>query len=153
MSDRIRHETFFRPLERERESLTLPASLFNLCRLLHKHSDDEYVFVPIHSMQFMAVMAVDEIFFVDLHGGYAVQDGEGGRLIVMAWKFRPRRSRESLTEPVCMDLVHYREGGRELQRRIMSEFPAALELMAKRTEAAGKKGKTGVILPFRQFPG
>ncbi len=153
MTEHITRETFFRPDEREREALTIPASLFNLFSLLRNHSRFEHVFVPIRSMQFLAVVDRDEVIFVDQHGGYAVQDGEGGRLIVMAWQFPHHLFRESLTEPVSMDLVHYRDGGRDLHRRIMSEFPAALELLSKRSEPAGNMGKKGVILPFRQSSG
>ncbi|MET0028903.1 MAG: hypothetical protein ABW101_14845 [Candidatus Thiodiazotropha sp.] len=150
MSDHITRETFFRPPERERETLTIPASLFNLFSLLRNHSHFEHVFVPIRSMQFLAVVDRDEVIFVDQHGGYAVQDGEGGRLIVIAWQFSAQASRESLSEPVSIDLVHYREGGRDLHRRIMSEFPPALELLSKRAEPAGSMAKKGVILPFKQ---
>ncbi|MET0066147.1 MAG: hypothetical protein ABW076_07360 [Candidatus Thiodiazotropha sp.] len=153
MSEHITRETFFRPIEREREPMTIPASLFNLCSLLRNHSHFEHVFVPIRSMQFLAVVDRDEVIFVDQHGGYAVQDGEGGRLIVIAWQFLHHATRESLNEPVGIELVHYRQGGRDLHRRIMSEFPAALELLNKRTEPSGSMARKGVILPFRPSSG
>jgi hypothetical protein len=149
MSRRITKETFFRPPELLREALTIPAGLYNRCRLLHTRSELPHLFVPIRSMQFLALIDREETVFIDTQGGYAVQDGVGGRLIVLAWQFTATQSRASLNEPVHMELVHYREGGRELHRRIMSEFPPALERLSEKLADAGASAGQGDILPFR----
>ncbi len=148
MSRRFTQETFFRPPERERERLTIPAGLYNRCRLLHGRSELPHLFVPIRSMQFLAVIDREEIIFVD-NQGYAVQDGEGGRLIVLAWQFVAPPSRRALNEPASMDLVHYSSGVRELHRRIMSEFPPALERVGEKLAEIAEGASLGRILAFR----
>ena len=149
MSGRITKETFFRPPALLREPLTIPAGLYNRCRLLHTRSELPHLFVPIRSMQFLAVIDREETIFVDNQGGYAVQDGVGGRLIVLAWQFTLAQARASLNAPMEMELVHYREGGRELHRRIMSEFPPALEHLSEKLAEPGNSSGEGLILPFR----
>ena len=149
LSGRITKDTFFRPPALLREPLTIPAGLYNRCRLLHTRSELPHLFVPIRSMQFLAVIDREEAIFIDTQGGYAVQDGVGGRLIVLAWQFTPAQARASLNAPAEMELVHYREGGRELHRRIMSEFPPALERLGEKFADAESAAGEGLILPFR----
>lgn len=148
MSGRFIRETFFRPEERVREATTLPASLFNRCRLLHARAELPHLFVPIRSMQFLAVIDRREVIFIDHQGGYAVQDGEGGRLIVLAWQFAMDEPRASLSEPVPMELVHYRDDVATLQRRIMSEFPPALERLGEKLMETAQSAGRGRIVPF-----
>jgi len=150
LSRRFTPETFFRPAELAREALTIPALLYNRCRLLHARSELRHLFVPIRSMQFHAIVDRREIIFIDHQGGYAVQDGVGGRLIALAWQFVTDRPRRSINQPVRITLVHYREDGSDLHRRIMSEFPSALKLFAEK-QLAGADGVVGEgrILPFR----
>jgi hypothetical protein len=88
MAIRITTETFFRPVELSRERLAIPAALFNRCRVLRKRSPTRHLFVPIRNMQYLTVVDSDEIIFVDSNGGYAVQDGQGGRIIKLAWQLR-----------------------------------------------------------------
>jgi hypothetical protein len=125
-------ETFFRPDEIYREPNTLPANLFNRCRLLVNQSETGCVFVPIRSMQFQAVIGPDEIVFVDSQGGYAVREGEGGRIIVLAWDLRQKSGRDSLTEPVSIELVYFELNTRHIHQRLMSEFPSALQKLEQR---------------------
>ena len=99
-------ETFFRAEEAGHEQLKLPATLFNRCVLLLNHSATGNVFVPVRSMQYQAVIDADEIIFVD-NQAYAVQDGNGGRLIVLSWKVPLHSSRDSLNEPVPIEVVYY----------------------------------------------
>jgi hypothetical protein len=100
-------------------------------------------------MQYQAVIERQEIIFIDYQGGYAVQDGVGGRLIVLAWQFAPVESRHSLNQPVKMELVHYREEVKALHRRIMSEFPPALERVREKFTGRGGMRKQGRILPLK----
>jgi hypothetical protein len=149
LSKRFTNETFFRPRELLRQRLNLPASLFNRCRLLVTRSETYYRFIPIRSMQYQAVIDREEIIFVDHQGGYAVQDGEGGRLIVLAWQFPPALIRESLHGPVGIDLVLYRQDAREIHRRIMSEFPPALDRFDERQLNGSGDSAKGHIVPFK----
>ena len=148
MSGRISTETFFRPAEMEREDLAIPASLFNRCRLLVSRWESEHVFVPIRSMQYQAVIDREEIIFVDNHGGYAHYEGEGGRLIVLAWEFRQQGGRDALDAPVPIALLSYSPDAREIHRRLMSEFPPALDRLEEKQRESGCEPKRKNVLPF-----
>ncbi len=149
MNGRFSTETFFRPAELERERLSIPAALFNRCRLLVARCESEHVFVPIRSMQYLAVIDRQEIIFVDNHGGYAVSNGEGGRLIVVAWVFQQDTGRDSLNEPVTIELVFYSADTREIHRRLMSEFPKALDRLEEKQRESGCEPKQKIVLPFQ----
>lgn len=71
-------ETFFLPDEVDRRDWSVTADIYNLCHSLLSRSTTEHLFVPIRSMQFLAVMDRNEIIFVDSQS-YAVSDNEGGR--------------------------------------------------------------------------
>jgi len=140
-------EIFFRPGETARERVTLPAPLYNRCRLLLTRSPHPHVFVPIRTMQYQAVIDSEEIIFVD-NQGYAVRDGHGGRLIVLAWKVALENPRKSLTEPVPIEILYYGHETHDTHRRLMSEFPRALSLYETRHHQETAGGLTAAILPF-----
>lgn len=142
-------ETFFRPNELRRDSTTIPASLYNRCRLLLNRCSTEYLFIPIRSMQFLAVYDEEEILFVDSQA-YAVRDGEGGRLIVLSWSMPVHPDRDSLSTPVAIELVHYLETDRELQVRLMSELPKALDRLEEKARDTGCDPRLMKVLPFRR---
>ena len=142
-------ETFFRPAETARERVNLPAPLFNRWLLALNHAGTRHAFIPIRSMQYQAVIDESEIIFVD-NQGYAVSEGQGGRLIVLAWEVALRSTRDSLTEPVPIEIVYYNSAGHEIHRRLMSEFPKALDRYEeKQKDADGGKNATASVLPFR----
>jgi len=140
-------EIFFRPGETARERLTLPATLYNRCRLLLARCQHPHVFVPIRTMQYQAVIDSEEIIFVD-NQGYAVRDGHGGRLIVLAWKVALEIPRESLTEPVPVEIIYYGHETHDTHRRLMSEFPRALSLLESRQQRDSANCPSAKILPF-----
>ncbi len=140
-------EVFFRPEEVACERLTIPADLYNQCRLMLSRCRHENLFVPVRSMQIQAVIDKDEVIFVD-NQAYAVRDGEGGKLIRLAWKFRHDHGRESLTEPAPILLVYYAEDARELHTRLIGEFKKALDLLQTRSRESGCKPRSRKILPF-----
>jgi hypothetical protein len=145
----VTSETFFRPAEIARERVNLPAPLFNRCLLALNHSETRNAFIPIRSMQYQAVIDEFEIIFVD-NQGYAVSEGQGGRLIVLAWDVALRSTRDSLTAPVPIEIIYYNSDGHEIHRRLMSEFPKALDRYeVLRKEAGGEKNLTASVLPFR----
>ena len=88
------------------------------------------------------------IIFVD-NQGYAVSEGQGGRLIVLAWDVALRSARDSLSVPVPIEIIYYNSDGHEIHRRLMGEFPKALD----RYEAIQKDDRgenvTASVLPFR----
>ena len=140
-------EIFFRRRETAREQVSLPAVLFNRCQLLLNHARSAHVFVPVRSMQYQAVIDADEIIFVDSLG-YAVENGHGGRLIVLAWKFIAQGRRDSLTEPVPIEVVYYGTERHETHRRLMSEFPKTLDRYEARLRDGHSENRTATILPF-----
>jgi len=144
-------ETFFRPREHTRERSALPAIVFNNLSLILKRSGSESLFIPIRSMQFQAIVEREEIIFVDSHGGYAHQDGKGGRLIRLAWQTASARERESLDGPVPCEIVYYFPGLKEVQRRLMSELPPVLEKILQRRREEDVQATASRVLPLRRF--
>lgn len=118
-------ETFFLPDAVGEQSWTLPADIYNLSRTLLGRSEFNCAFVPIRSMQFLAVLTRDEIVFVDSQA-YAVHGNEGGRLIVLAWKFDAGCAREALDQPCPCRVVYYCNNGKELQMRVITAYREAL---------------------------
>lgn len=124
-------ETFFLPDEVERKSWSVPAEIYNLYHSLQMRCEVGHVFVPIRNMQFMAVLDKNEIVFVDSQS-YAVSEDEGGRLILIAWKFASSHDRDALTDPIPCEVVFYEKKSTDLQLRLIAEFRQAMELMDKR---------------------
>ena len=124
-------ETFFLPKEVSRKQWSVPAEIYNLYRSLQLRNQAGHVFVPIRTLQFMAVLDKNEIVFVDSQS-YAVSKDEGGRLILIAWKFNESSDRDALSDPVPCEVVFYEQNNRDLQIRLVSEFRKALELLDQR---------------------
>lgn len=140
-------ETFFRPEALACERLTIPAPLYNQCRLMLSRCRYEHIFVPVRSMQIQAVIDKDEVLFVD-NLAYAVREGEGGRLIRLAWRFRLELERESLSEPAPIDLIYYDDQARELHTRLVGDFKHALDLLLARSKEKGCAPRMKRVLPF-----
>jgi hypothetical protein len=140
-------ELFFRPEEVAGERLTIPAALYNQCRLMLSRCQYEHIFVPVRSMQIQAVIDEQEVIFVD-NQAYAVRDGKGGKLIRLAWKFRRDQDREGLNEPAPIDLIYYDEKSRELHNRLIGEFKKALDEMEARAREKGCEATLVKVLPF-----
>jgi len=143
-------ETFFRPDAVARRPWTMPAPLFRRAKQALRRSPGDCAFVPIRSMQYQAVIDVEELIFVDALGGYQVQDGQGGRVILLAWRPRPLAEMASLSEPVPCELIYYRSGLDEVQRRLIGELDRALQVLEARRQGRPGAGQGGVnVLPLR----
>lgn len=142
-------ESFFRPPLVSSEDSSIPAPLYNTLKLLLVRHERDNLFIAIRSMQYLAVVVSDEVIFVDGAGGYAVQDGEGGRLIRIAWQPAPQSGRESLDRPVPCQIRHYFPDQREVQRRLMSEFPPVLQRLLQKQRDSLSVGRARVV-PFRR---
>ena len=138
-------ETFFLPDEVERSAWTVPADIYNLYRSLLGRSETANVFVPIRRMQFMGVLDQNEIVFVDSQS-YAVSGDEGGRLILIAWKFPVSHDRDSLSDPMPCEVVYYGKKNRDLQLRLVNEFRQAMQLMDQRYRDENIPSKGAKIL-------
>jgi len=119
----IVEETFYRRDEVARESRTLPATTYNLAHVLLARTAGGCLFVPIRSMQYLAVLDNEEFIFVDR---------EGGRMIEIAWQhFRPGE-RAALDAPVAYEAVYYSSMGAQTMPRLQAEFHKALMQLEQR---------------------
>ncbi|MBF0219458.1 MAG: hypothetical protein HQL49_08030 [Gammaproteobacteria bacterium] len=140
-------ESFFCPDEVSSEILTIPAPLFNRCRLLLTRSQYRHSFIPVRTMQFLAILDAKEIIFVD-NQAYAVREGVGGRMILLAWRFIRGQERKILNDPVPITIVYYHESAREIQKRMIGEFNKALTLFESRRNEQNRH-RISQVLPFR----
>jgi len=124
-------ETFFLPNEESRQEWQVPAETYNLFHSLYARCEKGYVFAPVRSMQYMAVLDKNEIVFVDSQS-YAYSNDEGGRLIVIAWQFAQSHDRDSLTDPMPCEVVFYGKNMADKQLRLVLAFKEALELLDQR---------------------
>jgi hypothetical protein len=114
---------FYRDQPLSREARSLPAEDYNLTRLLLARAPEGCVFVPIRSMQVLAVIDSEEIIFTHR---------EAAREVEIAWtRFRPDQ-RAGLGEPVAFEALYYQPGARETMGRLQGEFLKALRLLAER---------------------
>ncbi|MDA8383461.1 MAG: hypothetical protein M0037_10440 [Betaproteobacteria bacterium] len=122
------------------EARELPAATYNLAHSLLARGRG-VAFVPIRSMQFLAILDPEEMVFVD----HLRKD-----LAVIAWqRFRPQ-ARGALDAPVPYHAAYYREDGAALMRRLQPELSKALAALA----AKAHEGGAGRILTFaRPAPG
>lgn len=130
--------TCYRDEEISRESHQLPANTYNLAITLFARNGGSHLFVPIRSMQYMAIIDAEEFVFID---------GERRCWIDIAWRNFRRRDREALDQPVAYHAVFYREqaDAAEIMARLQSEFPLALRALADKTPARD----SAHIIPFR----
>ncbi|HEX8980766.1 MAG TPA: hypothetical protein VF811_13750 [Parasulfuritortus sp.] len=132
-------ESFERGQPLMRTASTLPAATYNLTRILLAASTTGCVFVPIRSMQYLAVIDQEEIIFVD---------SQVKRWVTLAWRgFRPHE-REALDQPVAYEAVYYTEAGADIQRRLLGEFHTALMLLDSRARPA----EPASVLPYKRKP-
>jgi len=133
-------ESFHRPQALSREPRRLPAALYNLAFRLRHRAGGSHLFVPIRSMQYLAVLDEEEFIFVD---------GIGRRVIELAWRaFRPF-DRNALSDPVPYELVYYLPGAADTMLRLQSEFARALELLARRG-SGGPAGASSPVVPLKK---
>jgi hypothetical protein len=144
-------ESFFRPPVHASQRSSLPAPMHNALQLLLKRHEAESLFIPVRSMQYLAVVDREEVIFVDGQGGYAYQDGQGGRLIRIAWRPTAEAERDSLNGPVPCEIVYYFSDLKDIQRRLMSELPPLLQqALQRQREAASAQAGERRVIPFRR---
>lgn len=115
-------ERFYREQEIVRQPDFLPAATYNLAHTLLARAGN-CLFVPIRSMQYMAVLDAHEFIFVD---------SQNRAWVELAWQhFRPQ-ARASLDERVPFDVVHYLPQAAETMKRLPAEFHQALQQLADR---------------------
>jgi len=123
-------QTFFLPNRFSEKESTIPYASYNLARSLFMRAQSKPVFVPIRSMQYLAVIDGDDIRFVDSEA-YAVRNERGGRMITVSWH-PDAAGRESLQQNIPMTVVFYDCDMSEIQARLAGEFQKALQLADSR---------------------
>ena len=121
------HLDFIRGEEIERQQGTLSATLYNRIHVVFAQSDSETLFVPIRSMQYLAIIDKEEIIFVD---------GQRPRAIEISWRDFQTGQRDNLQSPVAFTCIYYRDKNNEFMNRLHSEFLKALNVMSGRSHKA-----------------
>ncbi len=130
-------EVFHRGKEIGHEARKLPAVTYNTIRLLFNYSDTSSVFLPIRSMQYMAVIDHEEIIFVD---GLSAR-----RTIEFAWQeFKPQE-RSNLTDPVSYRFTYYDEKALETIKRAQWEFDKFVHQQHERLKESQLSTNSNVI--------
>ena len=115
-------ERFYREQELARLPGFLPAATYNLAHTLLARAG-KCLFVPIRSMQYMAVLDTEEFIFVD---------SQNRAWVELAWQhFRPQ-ARSALDERVPCEFVYYQPHASETMKRLPAEFHKALQALAER---------------------
>lgn len=120
--------TVYRDQPVAREPRTLPAATYNLARTLRARTADGVLFVPIRSMQILAILDTEEFAFLD---------SQYKSWVEIAWQdFHPNQ-RIALDDPVPFTACYYQADGRELMPRLQAEFHKALQTLADRGKVDG----------------
>lgn len=115
-------ERFYREQEIARLPDFLPAATYNLAHTLLARAG-KCLFVPIRSLQYMAVLDAEEFIFVD---------SQNKAWVELAWQhFRPQ-ARSALDESVPFEVVHYGPQAVATMKRLRREFHQALHTLAER---------------------
>jgi hypothetical protein len=147
MSGNVTTEVFFRAEPFGSDTTTIPAQLYNRCRLMQSRCTNKHMFVPIRTMQYLAVVDEHEVIFVDSQA-YTVSAGEGGRMIMLSWHFSQGANRDSLDQPVPMEVYYHHPEGQEAQKRMIVEFDHALQDLEQRMSKEGCDPKLKKVIPF-----
>jgi len=130
-------ESFDRGIELGRESRQLPGELYNLIHSSLAKATKNCLFVPIRSMQYLAVIDKEEIIFVD---------SLSNRDIEFSWQQFKSQTRENLTAAVPYELVYYQHKALETMKRLQREFQQALVQIHNKQ----KFNQISSVLPFRR---
>lgn len=131
------YESFYREEPLEIRPARLSAELYNLAHRLLIKSGGACLFVPIRSIQYLAVIDAEEIIFVDR---------EAKHLVELAWRHFQPQARAGLGEPVSYEIHLYLDKARQILPRLQGEFFKALEQVEQRS--GGGRGVDASVLPF-----
>ena len=120
--------TCYRDQEVNREVRQLPAATYNLAHTLLSRSATGNLFIPIRSMQYLAILDMEELIFLD---------GVHKYWIDISWRnFRPQ-SRTSLEDPASYDAVYYTPEAMQMMSRLQHELFLALQQLAGKESVSG----------------
>jgi len=115
-------QSFFTPDEFFCQQSRLLSQTYNLAHVLLNRSHSSHIFVPVRSLQYLAIIEKNAFWFVDSQA-YAVRGDEGGRLIRVSWHpITNPNDREGLTQNMDCRVIFYGEDMSEIQKRLNTEF-------------------------------
>lgn len=132
-------ERFYREQEIARLPAFLPAATYNLAHTLLARAE-KCLFVPIRSLQYMAVLDAEEFIFVD---------SQNKAWVELAWQHFHPQARASLDERVPFEVVHYLPQAADTMKRLPGEFHQALLLLAERQ----KPDAPAIVIAFQPGDG
>ncbi len=113
-------ERFYRGDTLGTEMSTLSAETYNDIRRLISRHDNPQVFIPVRSMQYMAVVSEKEVLFVDIH----IQ-----RVTELSWSGFQSNDRGSLDSPVSFSCAWYNSKAQEGMHKAPKEFAESLKVL------------------------
>jgi hypothetical protein len=142
-------QSFFTPDEFFCLKSCILSKTYNLAHVLLNRSESNHVFIPIRSLQYLAIIEPSVFWFVDSLA-YATRGDEGGRLIRVSWQPMVSASeRESLTQNMDCRVIYYGNDMHEIQNRLGYELYLAMQQIDKRfSETLASQGAIN-ILPLR----
>ena len=142
-------QSFFIPDEFFCQQTRLLSQTYNLAHVLLNRSRSDHLFLPIRSLQYLAIIEKNAFWFVDSLA-YAVRGNEGGRLIRVSWHpLINAGQREGLTQHMDCRVIFYGEDMSEIQNRLNTEFyQSMLQIDQRHRETLSTDCKVS-ILPLR----
>lgn len=126
----------------------LLSETYNLAHVLLNRSHTDYLFIPIRSLQYLAVIEKEIFWFVDSQA-YAVKGDEGGRLITISWSpVLIANEREGLNQHMGCHVIFYGKDMSEVQNRLRGEFYQAMKLIDQRYRDSHIPSSGAKILPL-----
>ena len=143
-------QSFFTPDEFSCQQTRLLSKTYNLAHILLKRSQSAHLFIPIRSLQYLAIIENNAFWFVDSLA-YATRGNDGGRLIRISWHplINPSQ-RESLVENMDCRVIFYGNDMQDIQNRLNVEFYQAMQLVDKRHRESLDTDCNITILPLSQ---
>lgn len=120
--------TCYRDRELAREARKLPATTYNLVQTLLARCPSGNLFIPIRSMQYLAIADIEEIVFLD---------GARKCWVDIAWRHFHPQARSALHEPVTYDACYYTAEAAQQMNQLQGEFARALQAVAAKERFDG----------------
>ncbi|VAW69508.1 hypothetical protein MNBD_GAMMA10-3181, partial [hydrothermal vent metagenome] len=129
-------QSFFTPDEFFYQQNCILSKTYNLAHTLLKRSQSTHLFIPIRSLQYLAIIEMNAFWFVDSLA-YATRGDEGGRLIRISWQpLVSPNQRESLVQNMDCRVIFYGGDMQKTQNRLGNEFYRAMQQIDQRHKDA-----------------
>jgi hypothetical protein len=146
-------QSFFTPDEFFCQETKVLSQTYNLAHVLLNRSQSSHLFIPIRSLQYLAIIEKNAFWFVDSLA-YAVRGDEGGRLIRISWHpLINANQREGLNQNMHCRVIFYGEDMSEIQNRLNSEFYQSMRQIDQRHRDSVNTDCKVSILPLNSTPG